>query len=170
MARFGTQVVAVDAVSAARAAGEAAIVSQALGAAALRYLSIAQRLVQVAQDVGASALVPVSTVVFSKIRETPERLRAGYVRALRIGYMAVAPLLTFVAVTAPLLVPMIFGPDWAESIPVAQALAIAAVLVLGAMIDHGLHYGVGAPGRWFAYALVIDTLTLLTTFIWRRMV
>lgn len=165
MARFGSKVVAVDAAAASRAAAEAAIISNVLGPAALGYISIAQRLVQVAQDVGASALGPVSTVIFAKIRESPERLRAAYQRSLRIGYAAVSPVLTVVAVGAPLLVPLIFGPDWDPSIPVAQSLAIAAILVLGAMIDHGLHYGVGAPGRWLGYAIAIDLLTVGTTFV-----
>jgi O-antigen/teichoic acid export membrane protein len=165
MARFGTKVVGVEVVAALRMAGEAAIISNVLGPAALGYLNIAQRLVQVAQDVGASALVPVSTVVFAKVRDSRERLRAGYVKALRIGYAAVAPALALLVVAAPILIPMIFGTAWEPSVPVARALAAAAILVLGAMIDHGLLYGVGAPGRWFAYALVIDVLTLGTTFV-----
>ena len=165
MASFGTKVVSVELVATGRATAEAAIISNVLGAAALGYLSIAQRLVGVAQDVGASALVPVSTVVFAKVRESEDRLRSGYVRALKIGYAAVAPMLTFVAVGAPLIVPILFGPQWGPSVPVAQALAVASILVLGAMIDHGLHYGVGRPGRWFGYAVCIDLLTLGTTFL-----
>jgi O-antigen/teichoic acid export membrane protein len=164
MATFGSKVLTVEAAAAARALGEVAIISNALGAAALGYISIAQRLVQVAQDVGASALAPVSTVAFAKVRSSPERLRSGYTRALRIGYAAVSPVLVVVAVGAPLIVPILFGPGWGASERVAQALAVAAILVMGAMIDHGLHYGVGAPGRWLAYALVIDALTLGATF------
>lgn len=165
IASFGSKVVAVDFVYTARAAAEAAVISNVLGTAALGYLSIAQRLVQIAQDLGASAVVPVSTVVFAKVRESKERLLAGYLKATRIGYAAVAPILTVVAVGAPLLIPILFGPNWEQSIPVARALAVAGILVLGAMVDHGLHYGVGAPGRWFAYAVVIDALTLATTWV-----
>jgi O-antigen/teichoic acid export membrane protein len=137
MARFGAKVMAVEGAAAARVAGEAAIISNALGPAALGYVSIAQRLVQTAQDIGASALAPVSTVIFAKVRHDPERLRAGYRRALRIGYTAVAPVMVMVAVGAPYIVPLVFGSDWAPSIPVTQGLAVAAILVLGAMIDHG---------------------------------
>lgn len=164
MARFGGPVVAVDILGTTRGMLEAAIVSNALGVAALGYMSIAQRLVQVVQDLGAAALVPVSTVIFAKVRDTTERLRTGYLRALKIGYAAVAPLLTFVAVAAPTIIPLVFGPGWSASAPVARALSIAAILVLGAMVDNGLHYGVGAPGRWFAYELGIDALIVATTF------
>ena len=36
-------------------------------------------------------------------------------------------------------------------------------MTLGAMLDHGLFYGVGKPGRWLAYAIVVDVLTAATT-------
>ena len=163
--RFGGNVVAVEIVATARGTAEAAIISNVLGPSALGYLSIAQRLVMVANDLSASAIVPVSTVVFAKVRDSLERVQVGYLKALRVGYAAVTPLLTFVAVGAPLIIPLIFGNNWGPSVPVAQALALASILVLGAMIDHGLHYGVGRPGRWLAYALVIDGLTLATTAV-----
>lgn len=163
--RFGGKVVAVDLVATVRSTAEAAIISNVLGASALGYLSIAQRLVMVANDLSAAALVPVSTVVFAKVRDTPARLQMGYLKALRVGYAAVSPLLTFVAIGAPLIVPLVFGDNWSPSIPVTQALALASILVLGAMIDHGLHYGVGRPGRWLTYAVVIDGLTLATTAV-----
>lgn len=165
MARFGSQIVAVDLLGTTRIMLEAAIITNVLGAAALGYLNIAQRLVQVTQDAGAAAMVPVSTVVFAKVKHSIERLRAGYLRALRIGYAAVAPLLTFVMVDAPAIVPLVFGTGWEPSIPVAQALAIAAILTLGAMIDTGLHYGIGAPGRWFLYELTVDALMVGATFL-----
>jgi O-antigen/teichoic acid export membrane protein len=165
MAKFGSNVVAVELVATARGAGEAAIIANVLGPAALGYLSIAQRLIQVAQDMGGAAIVPVSTVVFARVREQGDRLRSAYVRALRLAYAAVSPVMVFIAVGAPLIVPLIFGPSWGPSIPVAQALAVAAVLVLGAGLDNGLFYGAGRPGRWLAYAVVIDALTLAVTFV-----
>ncbi|WP_426594484.1 lipopolysaccharide biosynthesis protein [Cellulomonas sp. McL0617] len=165
MARYGGNVVAVDMVATARAAAEAAVISNVLGAAALGYMSIAQRLIQVAQDMGGSAIVPVSTVVFAKIRESGDRLRSAYVRALRLSYAAVSPVMMVVAVGGSLLIPLIFGPNWGASIPVAQALAVAAILTLGAGIDNGLFYGAGRPGRWLAYAVVIDGLTLAVTIV-----
>ena len=38
----------------------------------------------------------------------------------------------------------------------AQALALAGIITLGAMLDHGLFYGLGRPGAWLAYAVVVD--------------
>ena len=105
MARFGSKVLGVEFVAMCRAWGEAAIISATLGMAALGYLNIAQRLVQIVQDLTGAALVPVATVAFAKIRESTDRLRGAYVRALRMTYAAMSPPLTLLAVAAPLIVP-----------------------------------------------------------------
>ena len=168
MARFGSKVLGVEFVAMCRASVEAAIVSSTLGMAALGYLNIAQRLVQIVQDLTGAALVPVSTVAFAKIRESTERLRGAYVRALRMTYAAMSLPLTVLAVTAPLVIPIVFGDGWDESARVAQILALAGLMVVGATLDHGLFYGTGRPGQWFVYAVIIDLLTVTVTAITAR--
>lgn len=165
MARFGSKVLGVEFVAMCRAWAEAAIISATLGMTALGYMNIAQRLVQIVQDLTGAALVPVSTVAFARIRDSSDRLRGAYVRALRITYAALSPVLTVVAVAAPLIIPIAFGPGWEESARVAQILALAGLLVVGATLDHGLFYGLGKPGRWFVYALLIDICTVAVTAI-----
>ena len=64
-----------------------------LGPAALGLLNIAQRLVQVAQDMTAASIVPVSTVVFARVRARADRLRGSYLKALGVAYAVVSPLM-----------------------------------------------------------------------------
>lgn len=168
MAKFGNKVITVDLIVAMRPAAEAAIISTVLGPAALGFLSIAQRLVQVTQDLGGKALVPVSTVVFAKVRESPQRLQSAYVKALGIAYAAVSPLMTVVVVGGTLVVPLLFGQGWDQSVPVAQALGLAAILTLGAIIDQRLYYGIGKPGRWLIYAACIGALEITVTALVAR--
>ena len=163
MARFGYKVVAVELVAVLRNWGETAIVAVALGPAALGYLTIAQRLVQVAQELGGSAVAPVSVVVLAKVRDTPERLRQAYRRASTLTYGAVTPLLTYIAVAAPLIIPLLFGAKWDPSMPVTRGLAVAGILTIGAFIDHGLFYALGRPGKWFVYATITDLVTVGAT-------
>lgn len=165
MATFGGQVLGVEFVAMLRAWGEAAVIAATLGVAALGYMSIALRLVQIVQDLTGSAIVPVTNVAFAKIRGTPARLRSAYLRALRLTYFALSLPLTVLAVTAPLILPIVFGDGWEPSYRVAQILALAGTLSVGAWLDHGLFYGVGKPGVWFAYALVIDGITLGATVL-----
>ncbi|MET0713565.1 MAG: lipopolysaccharide biosynthesis protein [Mycetocola sp.] len=168
MARFGSKVLGVEFVAMCRTSAEAAIVAATLGMAALGYLNIAQRLVQIVQDLTGAALVPVSTVAFAKIRESAERLRGAYVRALRMTYAVMSPPLILVAVAAPLMIPILFGDGWGESARLAQILALAGLMVVGATLDHGLFYGTGRPGQWFVYAVIIDLLTVTVTAVTAR--
>lgn len=163
MARFGGKVLGVEFVAVLRAWGEAAVIAATLGLTALGYMSIAQRLVQIVQDLTGSAIVPVTNVAFAKIRDSATRLRDAYGRALNLMYAALSLPLTIVAVAAPLMIPIVFGNGWEQSYQVAQVLALAGTLSVGAWLDHGLFYGLGKPGAWFVYALVIDVLTFATT-------
>jgi O-antigen/teichoic acid export membrane protein len=165
MASFGTKIVGVEAVGLVRSWGETAIIGNVIGLAGLGYLRIAQRLITVTQDLSAAAIMPVSTVTFARLRDNPERLRRAYMRALTVSYAVVAPIMTVVTVGAPVIIPLLFGSGWTESIHPAQALSIAGILTLGATLDNALCIGTGRPGAWFVYAVAIDALTLGTTAV-----
>lgn len=163
MARFGYKVVGVELVAVLRNWAETAIIAIVLGTAALGYLTIAQRLVQVAQELGGSAVAPVSVVVLARVRDVPERLRQAYRRASSLTYGAVTPVLVFVAVAAPVVIPVMFGAQWDESVPVTRGLAVAGILTIGALLDHGLFYALGRAGKWFVYATITDVITVAAT-------
>ncbi len=165
MTVFGSNVVGVNAIALGRTWGENAIITNTLGVAPLGQLSIAQRLVQTSQDVAGAAISSVSTVVFAQVRDDPARLRNGYARALGMAYVLITPVLVAMAVVAPALVPLLFGAQWTPSIGATQALSIAAIFTLGAVLDHGLFYGLGRPGAWLIYALVVDVVTVATTAV-----
>lgn len=163
MFRFGASVVGVEAIAVIRLWAENAIVAAVLGLTGLGFLTIAQRLIQVAQDLTATAITPVSSVVFAYIRDDLGRLAAAYSRAQSMIYAIVIPAMIVITITAPSLIALLFGEKWSQSVVPAQALALAGILTVGASLDHGLLYGMGSPGRWFAYSVVIDGITVITT-------
>jgi O-antigen/teichoic acid export membrane protein len=163
--RFGVSVTGVELVALARLWAETAIITAVLGVTGLGFINIAQRLIQATQDLSGAAIVPVSTVVFAQLKAAPERLAASYRRAVEIVYVIIFPIMIGVAIGAPLLVPLLFGEQWQLSVLPAQALAVAGILTLGAMLDLGLFYGLGRPGRWLGYAIAVDALTVLTTAV-----
>ncbi|WP_344751225.1 lipopolysaccharide biosynthesis protein [Gryllotalpicola koreensis] len=163
MVRFGAKVIGIELVALARSWAENAIVVSALGVSGLGYLNIAQRLIQIAQDLTSAALVPVSLVVFAQIRSASDRLRAGYLRAQSVSYVVVGAIMLCLAVGSPVLIPMLFGSQWHESVAPAQLLAVAGILTIGASLDQGLFYGVGRPGTWFVYAIAVEILTVAVT-------
>lgn len=168
MSKFGGQVLGVEFIAMLRAWGEAAVTSATLGPAALGFMNVGQRLVQIVQDLTGSAIVPVTNVAFARIRESIERLQNAYLRSLRLVYLLLSLPLLVVAIAAPLIVPIVFGDGWSQSVPVAQVLALAGTLSVAAWLDHGLFYGLGKPGTWFVYALLTDAVTFATTLFVAR--
>lgn len=165
MARFGIKVVGVEFVAVGRSWGETALIANFAGAAALGYYSIAQRLVQVMQDLSVAALVPVTTVAIARLRNDAGRLRSFYLTALHTTYAGVSPLMALAAVGGAVIIPVVFGSGWEPSVIPFQILAVAGIFSLGAALDHGVLYGVGRPGLWFTYSVVTDAVTLATTVV-----
>lgn len=160
MGAYGINVVGSELLVVSRGWAETAIIVTGLGVREMGYLNIAQRLVTAAQDLTVSALLPVSTVAFSKIRNSIDRLRSAYLRAGAISYAVATPLMIFVAVSASALVPFLFGADKQVSADVTPALAMIVLLNLGASIDYGLHLGIGRPGRWLLFLVVAYSVSL----------
>lgn len=164
MVRYGINIVGSGLVTVGRGWAETGIIAAGLGIRELGYLSIAQRLIQTANDLSGSALLPVSTVAFAKVNSSKERLQAAHAKATAVSQTIVTPLMVLIVVSASVLVPFLFGQEWTVSAPLTQPLAIAAVLSFGTVLDRGLLDGVGRPGRWLAFTSVISTLSVVLIF------
>jgi O-antigen/teichoic acid export membrane protein len=162
-ARFGSQVVGIEVIAILRSWGENAVIVLALGTPGLGYLNIAQRLIQISQDLPVSSVTPVTTVAFARIREGVERLRRAYLDVVEVTYAVAIPFVAVLAVASPLVIPLVFGHGWGPSIVPAQVWALASFLVVGAVVDHSLFYGMGRPGTWLGYAAATDALTFGVT-------
>lgn len=163
MLGFGANVVAIDLASTLRLWIENAAISRTLGAADLGAYGVANRLTQTAKDLAGSAIAPVSMVAFAKIRDDPARLISGYGRSLRLSYSVMVPGMVLLLVAAPAVVPVLFGPQWSESVAPVRALAVAGIFAQAAALDHGLFYGMGRPGLWLRYAIVVEIISLAVT-------
>ena len=163
MAVFGVRVSGFEVVQTVRLVLESWIITVTLGPSAMGFLNIARRVVQVAQELIAASLVSVSTVVFARVRDSGDRLRGAYLKALGVVYAVASPLMILIVVTGPVLVPLLVGKEWGPSVEPAQALALAGIVTLGALLDRGLFYGLGRPGTWLAYSVVVDVATLGAT-------
>lgn len=163
MGRFGIKVVGSSMVQVTRQWGETSILIIGLGARDMGYLTIAMRLVQTTQDMTAAALLPVSMSAFAKYRPGSAALRSAYLRAQSMLHMAVAPMMILLGVASTQLVVLLFGEDKARSAAVLPMLVVAAVVSIGYPVDQGLHWGLGRPGRWFAFSAISYTIALSVT-------
>lgn len=97
--------------------------------------------------------------VYSRTADLAELLRF-HERATRIHAAVLLPLLSILIVTAPELVPWVFGPEWAPAVAPVQILAVAGMI---AAVLTGYPQILLAAGR--PRALLIFNLGLLALYI-----
>jgi len=160
MATFGLHVAGSSFAMVVRYWAETAIVVATLGVYAMGLLNIGQRLVQTAEELTMAALATVSVAAFARLRDSSSRLRASYLRGVSIAYAVSMPLMVSIGVSAPVLVPFLFGADKAGSAVLIMPLAAGAVLGVVRGLDQGLFTGVGKPGRWLVFLVVGQILSV----------
>jgi lipopolysaccharide exporter len=130
------------------------IVGERLGARSLGFYTIAYRVPELLILQALWVVSAVAFPVFSLVREDPERLRRGFLTATRLetGYGMAAGV--GLAVVAPMLVPVVFGPQWGASVAPLQAIALYAVFGSLTKSATDLYKGLGRPGLAVTVSLV----------------
>lgn len=99
-----------------------------LGPVALGYYSLAWNLVILPSSKINPVLTRVAFPLFAGVQNEIERLRRGYMILLRVVSSINAPILFGCAATAPTLVIVVYGEQWAPAIPLVQLLAGVGLL------------------------------------------
>lgn len=130
------------------------IVGRVLGAAALGHYNLAYRVmlfpIQRATDVVASVSLP----AFARVQGDPERLRSGYLRAVRLLAALIVPVTVGVAVTADHLVPVVFGAQWTPAVVPLQVLACSGPALALMRLNGNLWEATGQAGLSLAMSAV----------------
>jgi len=143
---------------------------------------------------------PISSVVYpalARMQDDLPRMRRAWLRSKRMSASLLAPAFLIALVTAPDLVPVLFGDRWHEAVPVIQLLSVAGVahslvtlnwtvlqgtgrmkvafrlgLLVSAMTVASFAVGVrwGAVGVAAAYALIKLPVVLIDTYVTTRAV
>jgi PST family polysaccharide transporter len=121
------------------------IVGRVLGPTALGEYTLAFRIPQMLVLNVFFVLAAVAFPLFSRVRGDPDRLRRGYLTSVRLQSAYGLGVSVGLAVTAPLLIDVVFGTKWAGAAVPLQALALyAAFRSLGTgAVD--LYKGIGRP-------------------------
>jgi lipopolysaccharide exporter len=140
------------------------IVGRRLGARALGFYTLAFRIPQMLIVQVFYILSTVTFPLFARVRESAERLRGGYLLAVKLQsvYGVLAGML--LAVAAPDLVPLVFGAEWTPSVVPLRALALYAMfrsLGIGAV---DLFKAVGRPA--LAFRLSLLRLAVVAPLLW----
>jgi O-antigen/teichoic acid export membrane protein len=76
-------------------------------------------------------VAPLQQVIFpalSRMQDDRERLAASWLKGTRLIVAVSGPILTGVLITAPDLVPLVFGSQWENAVPIVQLLCVAGIV------------------------------------------
>jgi O-antigen/teichoic acid export membrane protein len=99
-----------------------------LGALSLGYYSLAFSLVIFPVARINPILTRVAFPAFAKVQDDDARLRRGYMVVQHVVALVNFPILMGIAVLAPILVPLVLGPQWDPAVPLVQILAFVGML------------------------------------------
>jgi PST family polysaccharide transporter len=130
------------------------IIGVLLGAQALGYYTLAFRL---PEALIINVFFVLSTVLFplyTQVQKQPERLRQGYLKGVRVQSLYGMTAGVGLAVLAPIIVPLVFGGQWSESvIPLVFLSLYAAARSLGAGAND-VYKAIGRPGISITFSIV----------------
>lgn len=104
------------------------LVATLIGTQALGIYTIAHNFV-VGPTIRVNQII--STVmfpVFARMQNDLEALRKGYLKLLKVATIINTPILLGIAITAPVIVPMLYKPEWYDAIYILQILSIYALI------------------------------------------
>lgn len=162
--RFGGSIAAVGLVGSLHKNVDYLAVGHRLGAGALGVYTLAFRLPELALISLTGVIGQVLFPVLRRVAADPARLRAGIVDAVSATAVVAVPLGAGLAVTAPVLVEVVYGDRWAAAAAPLRILAVyAVVLALG--YNFGDAYkAIGRPGILTATSLT--QLVLSVPVLW----
>jgi len=130
------------------------IVGRFLGAQALGYYTVGFRIPELVILNVFNVISSVAFPLYSRVREDRDRLRRGYLFALRIQAVYGLSAGVGLALLAPMVVRVVFGSRWDPSIVPLEALAIYAAARSLGMGPHEVFRGIGRPGVVLVLAMV----------------
>jgi PST family polysaccharide transporter len=121
------------------------IVGRLLGADALAYYTIGFRIPELLIISVFNVISVVAFPVFSRVREDRDRLHGGYLLGLRIQAIYGMAAGVGLAMAAPMIVHVVFGPPWGPTVVPLEALALYAAFRSLGLGPHDAFRGIGRP-------------------------
>lgn len=146
--------------------GPRILVGYLFGPLALGAFSLGLRVVEMLYQLLTLPAVNVAIAVIAKMREEPKMLERTILEMTQLSAMVSMPIFVMLALMAPLVVPMLFGPHWTESVEIIQILCAYGVVGSCGLIWGSIVAGLGRPDitlRTTATAAVVSLAVLVLT-------
>lgn len=134
-----------------------------LGPIVLGYYIVAYRLILVMTRLLTGVTQTVAFPTFSRLQNEPERIRHAFYTVTQLTSLISFPVFLGVAVTAPELVFVLYGPQWDASVPVMQILAFIGILQSVFYFNSSVIMAAGKPS-WHLGITLLNAIFNIITF------
>ncbi len=154
LSRFGASIVGYKALNLGNQRADSFLIGSFLGTTALGYYTVAWRAFHAITRILTSAMNQVAFPVFSRMQADRERMRRAYSEATQLTALLTFPAFFGLAALAPIIVPAVFGEQWAPSVPVMRVLAGVGLLQTFTHFNGSVIKAVGKPSWRLGLAVI----------------
>lgn len=149
----GANIMGIELVGVANSHADRLLIGAVLSPEAVGYYFLAIRVVGIMVDLFSSVFSGASLATFSRLQTDPERLRAWFYKLTSMSSTTAIPVFALAALTAPVLLPFAFGPQWDASVTLFQILCMLGALNAVAYFDRTVLIAVGRARSAFLLTL-----------------
>ena len=162
---FSAKMFAANIVNFFGSRSDAFLIGYFLGPVSLGYYTIAQRLILLLTSFLGSTVNRVAWPAFARLQDNPEKIRHGFYSASKLLALVVMPIFLGVYSVAPELVPIMFGSQWGQSIPVLKILVFLGIINSMNKMYDSIIVSIGRPGIWLGLRIAISISSVIGFFI-----
>lgn len=159
--RFGSNIFAFNFLGFINGRADDLLIGYFLGPTALGYYSVAYRILTMMTQVLIDTSNRVALPTFSRLQLDLDRLRSAFYKVTRLTSLLAFPSFLGIAVLAPKIIPIFFGPQWLASVPVLQILALAGIFRSVSRFKSAVLLAVGQPFWRVWIGLLAASLNLI---------
>lgn len=157
---FGINILAFNFLGFINTRSDDLLIGYFLGPVALGYYSIAYRILKIMVQLLIDTVNQVALPTFSRLQSDLSAFRSTFYKATQLTSLIAFPCFLGVAVLAPDIVPLLFGKQWAPSVPVLQWLSIAGVFSSVSRFKGAIFMAMGKPSWRVWIGLLASALNI----------
>ncbi len=149
----GGSIIGMELVGLTNSQSDRLLIGAFLGPETLGYYFMAIRLVSIMVELFSSVFSGVSLTTFSRLQNDRPRLLAWFYKLTSLSSTTAIPVFTLAALTAPVLLPLLFGNQWEPSVILMQILCFLGALNAVAYFDRSVLIAVNRARSAFLLTL-----------------
>lgn len=154
---YGSSLVSMGLLNYAAVNVDNALIGAGIGAAALGYYMLAYNLVLLPSTNVGGLVSRVMFPALSTLQSDRQRFVGAYGGMLRVVSLATFPLVVGLGVTAPLAIPVIYGPQWNPSVNLLEILTVVGIFQ-SVNVSGVAYSAIGRPQLLLGWAMISVTV------------